>query len=217
MPRPVFANRLRNLNQENPMNIKHYIGFDVHKKSISYCVKTADGKIIEEGKLRATHQALREWAQKRTEPWHGAMEATLFSSWIYDVLKPYAAELQMGNPSMMKAIGAAKKKNDKLDARKIADLVRCNLLPVCYTAAHRYGDITRCANACKHGLLTVYYVPLIMRVCICGSAGDARSAAVAALPEPGGGTGGADEEPNERAVDGSGRGIQQTTTARGQV
>ena len=49
------------------MNINHYIGFDVHKKSVSYCVKTADGKIIEEGKLRATHRVLREWAQKRTE------------------------------------------------------------------------------------------------------------------------------------------------------
>ena len=53
------------------MNIKHYIGFDVHKKSINYCVKTADGKILEEGKLRATHQVLREWAQKRTEPGTG--------------------------------------------------------------------------------------------------------------------------------------------------
>ena len=41
------------------MNISHYIGFDVHKKSVSYCVKTADGRIVEEGKLRATHQALR--------------------------------------------------------------------------------------------------------------------------------------------------------------
>jgi len=125
------------------MNIKHYIGFDVHKKSISYCVETADGKIIEEGKLRATHQVLREWAQKRTEPWHGAMEATLFSSWIYDVLKPYAAELQMGNPSMMKAIGAAKKKNDQLDARKIADLVRCNLLPACYVAPVEMRELRR--------------------------------------------------------------------------
>src|SRR5580700_3911083 len=113
MPRPVLENRLRNLKQENPyMTISHYIGFDVHKKSISYCVKTADGKIVEEGKLRATRQVLREWAQKRQEPWHGAMEATLFSGWIYDVLKPFAAELQMGNPSMMKAIGAAKKKSD---------------------------------------------------------------------------------------------------------
>jgi hypothetical protein len=67
MPRPVLANRLRNLNHENPMNIKPYIGFDVHKKSISSCVKTADGQILEEGKLRATHHVLREWAQKRSE------------------------------------------------------------------------------------------------------------------------------------------------------
>jgi len=49
--------------------------------------------------------------------------------WIYDTLRPFAQELQMGNPAMMKAIGAAKKKSDRLDARKIADLVRCNLLP----------------------------------------------------------------------------------------
>ena len=37
------------------MNVNHYIGFDVHKKSISYCVKAADGTIVEEGTLRATH------------------------------------------------------------------------------------------------------------------------------------------------------------------
>ena len=38
------------------MNVNHYIGFDVHKKSVSYCVKTADGQIVEEGKLRATRR-----------------------------------------------------------------------------------------------------------------------------------------------------------------
>ena len=127
------------------MNVNHYIGFDVHKKSISYCVKTADGTIVEESTLRATHLALREWAQKRREPWHGAMEATLFSGWIYDALKPYAVELQMGHPTMMKAIGASKKKNDKLDARKTADLVRCNLLPVCYVAPR--GPVLRSGPA----------------------------------------------------------------------
>jgi transposase len=125
------------------MTISHYIGFDVHKKSVSYCVKAADGTIVEEGKLRATHLALREWAGKRREPWHGAMEATLFSGWIYDTLKPFAAELQIGNPSMMKAIAAAKKKNDRLDARKIADLVRCNLLPVCYVASVEMRELRR--------------------------------------------------------------------------
>ena len=116
------------------MNVNHYIGFDVHKKSVSYCVKAADGAIVEEGKVRATHEVLRQWARKRREPWSGAMEATLFSGWIYDTLQPFAAELQMGHPAMMKAIGASKKKTDRLDARKIADLVRCNLLPACYVA-----------------------------------------------------------------------------------
>lgn len=125
------------------MNINHYIGFDVHKKSISYCVKFADGKIVEEGKLRATHDALRQWAQKRAEPWQGALEATLFSGWIYDTLKPFAAELQMGHPLLMKAIGASKKKNDRLDARKIADMVRCNLLPACYVAPAEIRELRR--------------------------------------------------------------------------
>lgn len=125
------------------MTIQHYIGFDVHKKSVSYCVKTADGTIAEEGRLRSTRQALREWAQKRPAPWHGAMEATLFSGWIYDTLKPFGAKLEMGNPSMMKAIGAAKKKSDRLDARKIADLVRCNLLPSCYVASPEIRELRR--------------------------------------------------------------------------
>src|ERR1035438_1782860 len=142
MPRPV-AHRLRNHIQENPMNIQHYIGFDVHKKSISYCVKTADGKIVEEGSLKATHQALEEWARKRTEPWHGAMEATIFSAWIYDGLKPFAAKLDMGHPAMMKALSASKKKNDRVDARKIADMVRCNILPTCYVAPPEIRDLRR--------------------------------------------------------------------------
>jgi transposase len=125
------------------MNRNHYIGLDVHKKSISYCVKRGDGEIVEEGKLPATRQALRDWAEQRSEPWQGALEATLFSGWIYDTLQPYASQLQMGHPAMMKAIAASKKKNDQLDARKIADMVRCNLLPTCYVAPAEIRELRR--------------------------------------------------------------------------
>lgn len=125
------------------MNVKHYIGFDVHKKTVSYCVKVADGTIVEEGKLAAKRATLRAWAEKRPEPWQGAMEATLFSGWIYDTLQPFAARLEMGHPAMMKAIGAAKKKNDRLDARKVGDLVRCNLLPTCWVAPPEMRELRR--------------------------------------------------------------------------
>jgi transposase len=125
------------------MNVIHYIGFDAHKKSINHCVKLADGQIVEEDRLPARREALIGWAERRPVPWCGAMEATLFSGWIYDTLKPYAVELQMGHPAMMKAIAASKKKNDRLDARKIADLVRCNLLPVCYVAPPEVRELRR--------------------------------------------------------------------------
>src|SRR5271168_2039876 len=125
------------------MNAIHYIGFDVHKKTVSFCVKTADGQIVEEGSLQAERTVLRRWAAGRKQTWHGAMEATLFSAWIYDTLKPYAQQLSMGHPAKMKAITAGKNKSDQIDARTIADLLRCNLLPVCYVLAPQLRDLRR--------------------------------------------------------------------------
>jgi transposase len=125
------------------MNDIHYIGFDVHKKTVNYCAKTASGEIVQEGKLAARREMLRQWATAQAQPWRGAMEATLFSAWIYDTLKPYAQQLQMGHPARMKAITAGKKKSDRLDARTIADLLRCNLLPTCYVLSPEMRELRR--------------------------------------------------------------------------
>jgi transposase len=125
------------------MNAIHYIGLDVHKKTISYCIKTAAGQIVKEGTLAAERSVLRSWAGSLQQPWHGAMEATIFSAWIYDTLKPYAERLEMGHPAKMKAITAGKKKSDAIDARTIADLVRCDLLPGCYVFPPDLRDLRR--------------------------------------------------------------------------
>jgi transposase len=125
------------------MNAIHYIGLDVHKKTISFCVKTAAGQIVEEGTLEAERTVLRRWAAARKRAWYGAMEATIFSAWIYDILKPYARQLSMGHPAKMKAISAGKNKSDRIDARMIADLLRCNLLPACYVLPPQLRDLRR--------------------------------------------------------------------------
>ena len=49
------------------------------------------------------------------------MEATIFTSWIYDYLLPHAAAVKVAHPLMLRAIAAAKKKNDRIDAARIAD------------------------------------------------------------------------------------------------
>jgi transposase len=125
------------------MNRTYYIGLDVHKKSVSYCIKLADGTVMAEGKVAARREDLRQWAKQLPQPWEGAMEATLFSGWIYDVLKPYAAKLEMGHPRMLEAITAAKKKSDGIDAGKLSDLLRANLLPSCYVATPQIRELRR--------------------------------------------------------------------------
>ena len=125
------------------MKETYYIGLDVHKQSVSYCVKTASGEILQEGKLAARREDLRAWAAAQPKPWRGAMEATLFTAWVYDTLKPYAEELKVGHPARLKAIGCAKKKSDRLDARTLADLLRCNLLPTCYMLSPEMRNLRR--------------------------------------------------------------------------
>jgi transposase len=63
------------------------------------------------------------------------MEATVFTGWIYDHLQPHAAALKVAHPLMLRAIAAAKKKNDRIDASKICDCLRCDFLPECYMAS----------------------------------------------------------------------------------
>ena len=117
------------------MEPMYYIGVDVHKRKISYCVKDGGGRIHAEGSLSATRQDLDHWMRSLPQPWSAAMEATMFTGWIYDHLKPHAATLKVAHPLMLRAIAAAKKKNDRIDASKICDCLRCDFLPQCYMAS----------------------------------------------------------------------------------
>lgn len=112
----------------------HFVGLDVHKNKIAYCVKTAAGKIVKEGMVEARRAALSAWAAALPRPAVAAMEATIFTGWIYDWLRPRIDQVKVAHPLMLKAITASKKKNDKVDARKIADALRADLLPECYMA-----------------------------------------------------------------------------------
>jgi transposase len=110
------------------METMYYIGLDVHKKTISYCVKDGGGRIYAEAEIPATRLDLDIWMKTLPQPWTAAMEATIFTSWIYDHLLPHAAAVKVAHPLMLRAIAAAKKKNDRIDANKIADCLRCDFL-----------------------------------------------------------------------------------------
>ena len=88
----------------------YYIGLDVHKKTITYCVKDVSGRIQQQGTIAATRTELDSWMSTLRQPWTVAMEATIFAGWVYDHLLPHAAQVKVAHPVMLRAIAASKKR-----------------------------------------------------------------------------------------------------------
>ena len=60
--------------EEASMNAIYYIGLDIHKKTIAYCIKRIDGTLIRQGTVAAERHALKEWSGGLPGPWCGAMD-----------------------------------------------------------------------------------------------------------------------------------------------
>jgi hypothetical protein len=66
-----------------------------------------------------------------------------FTGWVYDRLMKYSPRVKVAHPAMLKAISAGKKKNDRVDAQNISDLLRCIYFPECYMASREIRDRRR--------------------------------------------------------------------------
>jgi len=93
--------------------------------------------------MGAMRREMDLWMKTLPAPWTVAMEATIFTGWIYDHLLPHAAAVKVAHPLMLRAIALAKKKNDRIDAGKIADCLRCDFLPECHMASTAIRDRRR--------------------------------------------------------------------------
>jgi len=106
-----------------------YIGLDVHKKWMQICILDARGKVLFEGRSPATADQVRGFARTLRPTDHIALEATTNTWAIVAHLERHAGRVVVSNPLQTKAIASAKVKTDKVDARVLADLLRCDYLP----------------------------------------------------------------------------------------
>jgi len=98
---------------ETPRRLPHgdYVlhRLDVHKRTISYCVKDVSGRVYAEGSVPATRFDL-DRDENTAAAVTAAMEATMFSGWIYDHLKPHAAALKVAHPLMLRPLRRRKRR-----------------------------------------------------------------------------------------------------------
>ena len=82
----------------------NYVGLDVHKRTISFCVRSPDGMILREGSMIALRAELDELLAEVPAPCVVGLESTLFTAWVYDHLTTKGVSVKVAHPAMLKAI-----------------------------------------------------------------------------------------------------------------
>ena len=113
------------------MNNKKYIGMDVHQASISVAVRDSAGKLVMESIIETKATTIREFIRGLGGSLSITFEEGTSAAWLYELLKPEVAEVLVCNPRQ-NALLRAGNKNDRVDARKLSDLLRAGLLSPVY-------------------------------------------------------------------------------------
>jgi len=144
------------------MNESKYVGLDVHQSSTVAAVHKYDGKRLMESVLETQAEAIRSFFKGLTGTIHVTFEEGTQAAWLYDLIKPLVAEVIVCNPRANKLL-ASGSKSDRLDANKLAQLLRGGQLKPVYHGGsslrplrelvHNYnslvGDATRVMNRIK--------------------------------------------------------------------
>ena len=109
-----------------------YAGLDLHKKFSVITVTNTEGQeLVKQLKLTNSEEII-ELFQGLGEPVEVAIEATRSWYWLYDLLEESGIKVKLSHPLKTKAIASAKVKNDKIDSKVLAHLLRADLLPLPY-------------------------------------------------------------------------------------
>jgi transposase len=107
-----------------------FVGFDLHKRYITACALDASGAPIAEiRQLATTIETVLDWLDALPTPVIVAMEATLYWEWLVTRLQEAGHTAHVADAYQVKLIWQARSKTDIIDSRKLAELLRVNLLP----------------------------------------------------------------------------------------
>lgn len=145
----AVAKRLRQ-NQQSQLQdpivssaVTFFVGVDLGDKKSNYCVLNQNGDIIKEGYL-PTSQSGFEALFKSIPKCRIGIEVGTHSPWVNALLESYGHHVLVANPRKMESIHKNRRKNDKVDARILARLVRADpelLYPIHHRGVEARRDL----------------------------------------------------------------------------
>lgn len=111
---------------------KHYCGIDLHTKKMYLCILDAAGDILLHRNIKTNREVFLKVIEPFREDVVVAVECMFTWYWIADLCADERIPFVLGHALYMKAIHGGKAKNDKIDSRKIAALLRGGMVPQAY-------------------------------------------------------------------------------------
>ncbi len=93
------------------------------QETISIAVMNGNGKLAMESIIETKASTVLQFIHGVRGDLHVTFEEGAWAAWLYDLLKPHVTELVVCNPRK-NAVMKQDNKSDKIDARKLADLLR---------------------------------------------------------------------------------------------
>ena len=119
------------------------VGVDLGDQWSVYCILGPEGETLMEGRLPMTKQTVAEFFQGLPAA-RVVIEVGTHSAWVQEVISGYGHEVLVANPRLMEGSKRRKRKNDRIDANKLARLGRMDpqsLHPIQHRSAEVRQDL----------------------------------------------------------------------------
>src|SRR5499425_51619 len=128
------------------MNDAKYIGLDVHQATISVAVRDSAGKVVMEAVLETKAEIILQFLRGVRGSLHVTLEEGTWAAWLHDLLLPHVTRVVVCDPRRNSLLKAGDH-NDRVDARKLAELLYLNELNPVYHGEHGLRTLKELARS----------------------------------------------------------------------
>jgi transposase len=108
---------------------KYFVGLDVHLKHTTICILDGRGRKVKRVRLRGPVSKVVEELRKLRGRVFVCFEASCGYGYLYELFATVAARVVVAHPGQLRLIFRSKRKNDRVDAEKLAKLLFLDEVP----------------------------------------------------------------------------------------
>lgn len=143
----------------------YYVGLDVHYRTSTYCILNNHGRELKCETVRGHWPKLLDRLATIKGKWTVCFEASCGYGYLHRELSRMARRVVVAHPGQLRLIFRSKRKNDRVDSRKLAKLLYLDEVPPVYVPGedvqswrelieHRRRVVDR-QTACKNAIRTL--------------------------------------------------------------